>query len=94
MSSPPEIALLGFAPAVVGDRKPGIHGWARYRIGEYEVDGFVVHMNALGVYRLEFPAHIDRGGRRHPVLRHVDRRRDRELLARLLAALKRGGWLP
>jgi len=94
MSSRPEIALLGFAPAGGIERRPRLHGWAKFKIDEFVVDGFVVRVDALGVYRLEFPAHFDRDGRRHVVLRHADRRKDRELLARLLAALKRAGRLP
>ena len=86
------LGVIGFTRASDADH-PGLRGWAKFRIGEFQVDGFVVRVDAFGVYRLEFPARIDRMGRRHPVLRHTDRRAHRELGHRLLAELERGGWL-
>lgn len=84
--------VLAFTRASTAE-SPGLRGWAKFQIGEFEVDGFVVRVDAFGLHRLEFPARIDRMGRRHPVLRHADRRAHRALADRLLAALERGGWL-
>jgi hypothetical protein len=93
MCSCREIAVLDFTSVGWRDRRPGLRGWAKFQIGEFEVDGFVVRVDARGIRRLEFPAHFDRKGRPHLVLRHADRRAHRELAGRLLDALERGGWL-
>ncbi len=93
MSSVTGIALLGFVRANQSAELPRVHGWAKFLLGEYEVDGFVVRVDERGVYHLEFPARIDRQRRRHPVVRHADRHEQRELAARLLDLLRRGGWL-
>lgn len=93
MCSSREITVLSFAPVASRPGRLGLRGWAKFQIGEFEVDGFVVHVDGRGIRRLEFPAHFDRRGHPHLVFRHADRRAHRALAGRLLAALERGGWL-
>lgn len=72
----------------------GLLGWVSATIDTLRIDGFVLRRTAAGELQLFYPERMERGGRRHSIVRPVDERTQADIERTVIGQLRRRGVVP
>ena len=88
-----QIDQVRFHPALPGDRRLGLYGWASCQVADWFVGGLAVRRTQAGDVRVSFPQRRDKRGRAHPLVHPLNSSLRREIEAQVIARLREMGYV-
>jgi hypothetical protein len=87
------VGELRFHPADRAQRERGLIGWTTFELGSVRVDGVAVRRTRDGRLTLSFPTRVDDRGRLRAVVRPRSREAHEEIVAQVIAEIRRMGYV-